>query len=79
MLLYGGMWKNLGLWTKKVVKHCKRILMGHLSRSLEDNAESNVACGGSALVVSEENNISSWVRNHSCDVLVKNVAALPLS
>lgn len=74
MLLYGGMWKNLGLWTKKVVKHCKRVLMGHLSQSLEESrAESP------ALVVSEENNISSWVRDHSCDALVKNVAALPSS
>lgn len=74
MLLYGGMWKNLGLWMKKVVKHCKRVLVGHLSQSLEDSSAESPA-----LVVSEENNISSWVRDHFCDALVKNMTALSSS
>lgn len=37
-------WKTLGPWTRKVVKLCNWGLMGHDSRSLEDNsAEGDVA------------------------------------
>ena len=42
MMLYEGIWKTLGLWTKKWLNTVRG------SRSLEDSSdESNVDCGGS--------------------------------
>lgn len=35
MMLYGGMWKTLGLCTKKAVKHCKRGIVVHPSRTFK--------------------------------------------
>ena len=49
--------------------------MEHSSRSLEDSStENNVNSGGLAQEVSEGNFISNVVKDHSCDILAKNVA-----
>ena len=45
--------------------------MGHASRNMED-AESSVNYGAPAQEVSEKN-IIQWCRDHSCDILSKNV------
>ena len=39
MLFVGGIWKTLGLWTRKAVEHFKQTLTRHSSRSMEDSAE----------------------------------------
>lgn len=60
MLLFGGMWKLLRLWTRKPVKPltgCK----GHPSR-------------GPAQEVSEGKHNSKWPGDHYCDILEKNGA-----
>jgi hypothetical protein len=50
--------------------------MEHSSRSLEDSStENNVNSGGLAQEVSEGNFISNVVKDHSCDILAKNVTA----
>ena len=38
-------------------------------------AEGDLICGSLALEVSQEKNISMWLRDCSCDILAKNVAA----
>lgn len=55
--------------------------MGHPRRSMEsDSAKSNVNSRGPAQEASKGNNISNWDRDHSCEILAKNVAAFfPLS
>jgi hypothetical protein len=52
-----------------------RTLWGQPSRSLEGcTAESYVDCGASDQEVLEWKNISIGTRDHSCDILTKNVA-----
>lgn len=51
-LVVGGMW-TLGLWIRKEVERFKWSLMGHTSRIIKDNAESNLNDGGSGEGVSE--------------------------
>lgn len=46
--------------------------MDYTSRSIEDNAESNVEHDGPIEEVSERKNISKWPRDHSCNILAKN-------
>jgi hypothetical protein len=36
--------------------------------------EIHTDCGSPAQVVSERNNLSHWIRDHSCDILAKNEA-----
>lgn len=61
-----------------MVECCKRSLVGHPSKSLEDSsAESSVDYGGLTQYVSEGNN---WATDLSYDSLAKNMAVLlPLS
>ena len=42
-------------------------------------AEDNLNYGGPHQEVSEENNNNKWPRDHSCDILVKNVIISSLS
>ena len=50
--------------------------MGQTSRSIEDSAvKSYLNYEGLAQDVSEEQNINIWPRDHSCDILVKKLAA----
>lgn len=37
VLLFGGRWQTLGLWTRTPVECCKETLMGNPNRSLEIN------------------------------------------
>jgi hypothetical protein len=39
MLLYGGIWKTLGLWTRKAIVHIRQNLIGHPSRIMENGAK----------------------------------------
>lgn len=41
-MLFGGVWKILGYWTREVVGCFKQDLVSHLSRSIEDSAEDEV-------------------------------------
>jgi hypothetical protein len=53
--------------------------MSHSTRSLKYNtAESNVDCQCLAQKVLERNNFSNWARDHSYDILAKNMVALCL-
>lgn len=50
--------------------------MVHPSRSLEDNgAEGDLNYGGLVQRVSEGKNSRKWLRDFSCDILAKTVAA----
>ena len=65
----------MGLWIRKAVECFKWGLMGQSSRKMKDSgAEGDLNCGGLAQEVSEEKNFSMLLRNHSCDMLMKNVA-----
>lgn len=71
----------MGLWIPEAVEHFKQGLMGCPSNRLKDSiAESNM---DPAQEVSERQNINNLLREHSCDILTKNVARffffLPLS
>ena len=68
MFLFGGIW-TLVFWVRKAVGCFKHCLMGHTSRIIED-----VNCGGLTQEVSEKKNFSMLPRNHSCDILAKNIA-----
>ena len=49
--------------------------MGHFNRSMEDSsAESSVHYEGQAQEMSKEDKTSNWARDHSYDILAKNVA-----
>ena len=75
MCLLGEIW-TLVLWVRKAVECFKHCLMGHTSRSMEDNgAENDLNCGGMVQEISEEKNFSMLPRDRSCDILVKNVIA----
>ena len=53
----------------------KWSLMGHTSRSIENSgAEGDLNCGASIKRFSEKN-FSMLLRDRSCDILAKNVAA----
>ena len=73
ILFVGGIWKIWGLWTRKAVGH-NWCLIGNPSNNMEDIAEGHLNYDGSAQKVSEEENVSKWPRNHSCNILAKNVA-----
>ena len=74
--LPGRIRNTLELWTRKVIGHFRQTSAGHTSRSMEDSgAEGDLNCGGLAQEVSEEN-FNMLPRDHSCEILVKNVAAL---
>ena len=67
-------WQNvtLDLQTKKAAEHFKWSLMGYNRRGMED---SNADCDIPGQEFSGEKNSSSkWPRDHSCDILLKNVA-----
>lgn len=59
MLFVGGIWKTLGLWTRRVVGGFELGLMYHPSRSMEDSAEGNLICGNPVQEVSQQKNIIS--------------------
>lgn len=62
MLLFGGMW-TLGFWIKKPVEFFKQGLMGHTSRSFEDNSDGgDLSCGGPDQDFSEEKSVGVWGR-----------------
>jgi len=68
---------KFGILDRKVVECFNWGL--NTSKSVEDSgALSNVDYDGPAQDVSEEKNISRWSKDHSCDILVKNVAAFCL-
>ena len=50
--------------------------MDHHSRSMGNGAECDVSCDSPAQEVLEGRNISKWPRDHSCDILTKNVTGL---
>ena len=62
------------LLVQKAVECFKHCLVGHPSRSLE-----GVVLRGLTPEISEEKNFSMLLRDHSCDNLVKKVAAFCLS
>ena len=75
MVSFEGIW-TLGLWIRKAVECFKFCLMGHSSWSMEDiGAGGDLNCGGLTQKDSEEKNVSMLPRDHSCDILVKKVAA----
>lgn len=62
----------MGLSILEAVEHFKQGLMDCPSNRLKDsNARSNM---GQAQKVSERQNISNLLREHSCDILTKNIA-----
>lgn len=62
-----------------MVKFCRQGIIGHPSRSVEDNSvESNVDYGDPNQAVSESNNINKWVKNNCCNILAKNMAIFAL-
>lgn len=75
MLFVRGIWRTLGLCSRKVVENFKQGLMVHPSRDMEDNAEGSVNCRVPAQEVSEGKDITSkWPKDHSCNILAKNGA-----
>lgn len=65
--------ENLDFGLGKQLNVVSRGLMGH---PMEDSSvEDNVDCGGPAQEVSGGKSISNWSRDHSYDILAKNVAA----
>lgn len=77
MMLFGGVWKTLGLWMRKVIECSKWNLMGYPYRSFED-----IVLGAVWTVARpkrlQRNNISSEDREHCCDALAKNVDAFSI-
>ena len=68
MLLFGEIWKTLGLWTRKEMRHFKPDLMRNPRRSMEDSdVEGDLNCGGLDQEVSEEKNVSILARDYSCE------------
>ena len=58
------------------MKCFKLGLVNHSSRKMEDiDAEGDLNCGGLAQEVSEEKNSSKRTKEHSCNILAKNVTA----
>ena len=74
-MFLSGVIRTLELWVKKAGECFKHYVMGHTSRSIENNtAECDLMnCGDQE--ISEEKHINTWPRDWSCDILVKNVAA----
>lgn len=68
---FGGMLKEL--ITIKAIELCKKILMGHFSRSWE-NSERNIYYKGQVQEISVGNDINNWDRDQSYDILAKYVA-----
>lgn len=73
MLLLGPMW-TLELQIRIVVAHFKLGLMGHISGIIEDSAKGSLNCGGLAEEISEGMNINKWPKDHSCDILARDMA-----
>ena len=69
----GGIGKTLGVWTRKAIEHFKKGLMSHTTRNMEGSAMDDVNFGSPTQEVSEEKNISKQSREHSYDILTKNV------
>ena len=73
MCLFGGIW-TLVLWIIGAVECFKHCLMGHTGRSTENrDAKSYLNCWG-LIKEDSEKNFSVLPRNHSCDILVNEVA-----
>lgn len=65
-----------GLWTITVVEEYKQSLQGHAGRSLKDRSvKSSADYRSLAQGLSESNDISNWVRGHSCHISAKSLAA----
>lgn len=81
ILMFGGLWNALELWTRETVECCKQSLRGHTSRSSEDsNVESNVDGSNTVQEISKRSNIGSCTRCHECDISTKSVDSFcPLS
>lgn len=73
-IVFKEMLKLLKLLTRKAIEVCKQGLLDYPRSSSENNTESNIDCRGQVQELSEGNNISSWDRERSCEVLAKNVA-----
>ena len=67
----------MGLLTRKEVEILKCCLMGHPSRSIEDRGTKCESMNYVELAqeYSEGKNFSVLPRNHSCDILVKEMTA----
>jgi hypothetical protein len=75
MLLFGRMW-IWGIWVWNAVECLEWGFMGNPSRNMEDFvAKSDLNCGSLTLECLEEKNFNMGLKDCSCDILVKNVAA----
>jgi hypothetical protein len=64
------MWKALRLWPRKALE-CFKQSKGHCSKILDGSrVESNEDNGDTAQEISKRNEIRSWARDHSCDVVM---------
>jgi hypothetical protein len=68
MLLVPRMW-TLGFWIRKEVE---QGLMPHTSFYFS-GSEGSSNCGESSSISFRGEEISKWPRDHSCDILTKNV------
>ena len=57
-LLIRGIWKIWELWTRKMVEHFKRDLIGYSSKSLKGGPEADLNYDGPPQDISAEKNIS---------------------
>lgn len=71
MLFFGGMWKTLELWTRKVVKYCKQNIMAYSSGSVKvRSAESSEGLPQRASYGNKDF-ISNRARDYFYDILAK--------
>lgn len=59
-----------------MVEFFKLGLRDHLSRSIDRDAKGNVDSDSPAQEVPERKNVGEWPKDHYCDILIRNVAAI---
>lgn len=76
MLLFGRIWKALGLCKRSAIEQFKQGLVVHTTRNMKESGpEGYVNCKSSSPEDAEENDISIWPRDSSYDILARNISA----
>lgn len=74
MVLFVEETNTLGHWTRKVIEYFKQGLLGHPTRS----SEAVLRARWAQLKRFQRRILVKWPRDHSCDILIMNMAAFCL-
>lgn len=70
MLSFGGLWKTMGLWTRKVIEHCKQAILTGAWKTVVQRAVYTMK----AKLKKFQRKTILVIGDYSCGILANNIA-----